>query len=76
MFRPPLKTEKWLNRTAKLETIGHRFWPVFSGVKILVATKRTVPLTPVTQRWLAGQIFPKKSLVTKPATREEINGSS
>ena len=76
MFRPPLKTEKWLNRTAKLETLGHRFWPVFSGVKILVATKRTVPLTPVTQRWRARQIFPKKGLVTKPATREEINGSS
>lgn len=73
MFRPPLKTEKWLSKVTKLETIGHRFWPVFSGVKILVATKRTVPLTPIAQRWRPSQIFPKKSLVTKPATREEIN---
>jgi len=76
MFRPPLKKEKWLNRTLKLETKGQRFWPVFSGVKVLVATKRTVPLTPVIQRWRAGQIFPNTGLATKPATREKINGPS
>lgn len=76
MFRPPLQSEKWLNRMTKFDTIGPRFWPFLSGVQVLVATKRTVPLTPVTQRWRAGQIFPKRSLTTKPATREKINGSS
>ncbi|MBT3505439.1 MAG: methyltransferase domain-containing protein [Piscirickettsiaceae bacterium] len=76
MFRPPVKSEKWLQRAVKFDTLGHRFWPIFSGVKVLVATKRTVPLTPVAQRWRPGQIFPKKSLVTKPATRDKINGPS
>jgi len=75
MFRPPFRSEKWLNRTFKLESCGHRFWPIFSGVTVLVATKRTVPLTPVAQRWHTAQLFPKKRLITKPATREKINGS-
>ena len=75
MFRPPLKSEKWLNKTVKLESYGRRFWRAFAGVTILVATKRTIPLTPVTGRWHAGKWFPKKSLVGKPATREKIDGS-
>ncbi len=75
MFRPPFKSEKWLDRTAKLETWGHRFWPVLSGVTILVASKRTVPLTPVAQRWHAGQLFPKRQLASKSVTREKVNGS-
>lgn len=76
MFRPPLKTEKWLNRTRCLETAGQRFWPALSGLKVLVATKRTIPLTPATQRWRTRQLFPNKGLVTKPATREKTHGSS
>jgi len=74
MFRPPLNSQKWLSRTAKLESFGHRFWPIFSGVTILVATKRTVPLTPVAERWHARQLFPQKHSVPKPVTREKING--
>lgn len=76
MFRLPIKNEKWLTRTAILDNIGQRLWPIFSGVKVIVASKRTVPLTPLPQRWRAVQIFPKKGLVTKPATREKINGPS
>ncbi len=73
VFRPPLNSEKWFRRTQKLETLGQRFWPFFSGVNILVATKRTIPLTPVTQRWQTRQFFPTGRLVTKPVAREKIH---
>lgn len=74
VFSPPFKTEKWLSRTGRLESWGRRFWPVFSGVNILVASKRTIPLTPVIERWRAKQFLPKVRLVTKPATREKAHG--
>lgn len=74
VFRPPFKSEKWLNRTHRMETWGRKFWPIFSGVNILVASKRTIPLTPVAESWRSRQFFPKVRLLTKPATREKING--
>jgi len=76
MYRPPIQTEKWLSRTEKLEKIGRRFGPMFGGVTIMIASKRTVPLTPVAQRWRRAPLFTKKRLVTKPATREKMNGPS
>lgn len=74
VFRPPFRSEKWLHRTRRMETWGQRFWPIFSGVNILIATKRTIPLNPVTERWRAKQFLPKVRLVTKPATREKSHG--
>ncbi len=76
MFRPPIANEKWLKRTSKLDSWGQRFWPIFSGVTVIVATKRTIPLTPVEQRWKTKQFFPIGKLVTKPVTRENIDGTS
>jgi len=55
---------------------GQRLWPIFSGVTVIVATKRTIPLTPVEQRWKTNQFFPTGRLVTKPVTRENIDGTS
>jgi SAM-dependent methyltransferase len=76
MFRPPFSNEKWLKRMSKLDVWGQRLWPVFSGVTVIVATKRTIPLTPVAERWKAKQFFPTGRLITKPVTREKIDGRS
>ncbi|MFW5450588.1 MAG: class I SAM-dependent methyltransferase [Methylophagaceae bacterium] len=73
MFRPPLSSERWLARIAPMERWGKRLWPVLSGCTILVATKRSIPLTPITKRWQAKQLFPSGSFVKKPVTREKIN---
>ena len=68
LFRPPVQSEKWLQRFNFLERWGKRLWPLFSGVTILVATKRTIPLTPVTMPWKAKQLFPSR-LAQHPVSR-------
>ena len=73
MFRPPIRSDKWLGRLSWMERWGKRLWPIFSGATILVATKRTIPLTPIPLRWRARQLFPAGQLVNKPVTREKIN---
>ncbi|RLB64099.1 MAG: methylase [Deltaproteobacteria bacterium] len=73
MFRPPIRSDKWLKRLLWSERWGKRLWPIFAGVTILVATKRTIPLTPIPMRWRARQLFPAGQLVNKPVTREKIN---
>lgn len=39
-FRPPYKSARWLERSAWMEGIGERWWPVFGAVYFLVAVKR------------------------------------
>lgn len=69
IFQPPFRNEKWFNKCSFLSRWGRRLWPFFSGVTIVVATKRTIPLTPVAKRWKPKKILPTGSLITKPATR-------
>jgi SAM-dependent methyltransferase len=73
VFHPPIHSERWLSGTSKLERIGKRLWPIFSGVTILVATKRTIPLTPITMYEHVKHLFPTGRLVSKPAAREKKN---
>jgi SAM-dependent methyltransferase len=39
-FRPPANSQRWLERTAWMEGVGQRWWPVFGAVYFLVAVKR------------------------------------
>ncbi len=39
-WRPPVTTEKWLERFAWMDRVGDRWWPVLGGVYFLVAVKR------------------------------------
>ncbi len=39
-YRPPLATERWLERFAWMEPAGDRWWPVLGAVYFLVAVKR------------------------------------
>lgn len=39
-YRPPLRTQSWLDRWEWVETAGARWWPVFGGMYLMVATKR------------------------------------
>ncbi len=39
-WRPPLRSQRWIDRTAWLEPIGERAWPVFGAAYIVVAVKR------------------------------------
>lgn len=72
LFRPPMRNTKGFDKLALLEQWGERFWPIFSGVNIIVATKRTIPLTPVTMAWRAKQLFPRP-LTQRPVSRGHMN---
>ena len=39
-FRPPYRSASWLERSAWMEGVGERWWPVFGAVYFLVAVKR------------------------------------
>jgi len=39
-FRPPYASARWLERSAWMEGVGERWWPVFGAVYFLVAVKR------------------------------------
>jgi SAM-dependent methyltransferase len=39
-FRPPYSSARWLERSAWMEGVGERWWPVFGAVYFLVAVKR------------------------------------
>jgi SAM-dependent methyltransferase len=39
-WRPPVTTEKWLERFAWMDRVGDRWWPVLGGVYFLMAVKR------------------------------------
>jgi len=39
-WRPPLKSDLWLDRFAWMDRVGDRWWPVLGSVYFLVAVKR------------------------------------
>jgi SAM-dependent methyltransferase len=39
-WRPPVNTEKWLERYAWMDRLGDRWWPVLGAVYFVVAVKR------------------------------------
>ncbi len=39
-WRPPLRSEQWLQRYAWMDGLGDRWWPVLGAVYLLVAVKR------------------------------------
>ena len=39
-WRPPVTSERWLERTAWMDPVGDRWWPVFGSVYFMVAVKR------------------------------------
>ena len=39
-WRPPFSTQAWLDRSAWMDRVGERWWPVFGAVYFLVAVKR------------------------------------
>ncbi|MGI4812408.1 MAG: class I SAM-dependent methyltransferase [Janthinobacterium lividum] len=59
-YRPPLATDKWLNRWAFLEPAGDRWWPIFGAIYIVTAIKRVHGMR------LVGPIRAKK-LASSPA---------
>jgi hypothetical protein len=39
-WRPPLSSERWLQRFAWMDRVGDRWWPVLGAVYVICAVKR------------------------------------
>lgn len=50
-WRPPCRTQLWLERTRFLEGAGDRWWPICGAVYLLSATKRVRGMRLVGPRW-------------------------
>jgi len=69
LFRPPIKSKKWFNKFQFMEQWGQRIWRPFSAVKIIIAQKQTMPLTPIHQQaWHSKNLF-SGTVIPRPATR-------
>ncbi|OUR65596.1 methylase [Methylophaga sp. 42_25_T18] len=69
LFCPPINNNTWLTRLVVMDKWGKHWWSLFGGATIVVATKRTIPLTPINSRWRYKQLFPSGRFVKKPVTR-------
>lgn len=74
LFRPPFRHPRWWQGCRFMERWGRRLWPWFGGISVMVAAKRTLPLTPVRESWRKRRLFPTPGLVNKPLTREKTHG--
>jgi SAM-dependent methyltransferase len=50
VFRPYLKQQKYVNKLFFLEVLGRVCWTSFGAVNMVVAKKRTAPLTPIKRK--------------------------
>lgn len=52
-YRPPCRTQRWLDRTAFLEGAGDRWWPICGAVYLVAAVKRVRGMRLVGRVWRA-----------------------
>lgn len=50
-WRPSLRSEKWLDRFAWMDTIGQRSWPIFGAAYFIVAVKRVRGIRLIGPAW-------------------------
>src|SRR5687768_120095 len=60
-WRPATTSEKWLERTAWMDRLGERWWPIFGAVYFIVAVKRVRGAKLIGPAWKTA-----KSIATAP----------
>jgi hypothetical protein len=65
-WRPPFRTQRWLERGGWMESLGERWWPVLGAVYVLVAVKRVrgVRLVGLARRQASGKNAAAPAVVT------------
>ena len=73
-WTPALGSERWMRRLDWMDTLGERWWPIFGGVYLLMATKRVPGGRLIDgRRW---RTVRSPAATTAPAARTEtFNGS-
>jgi SAM-dependent methyltransferase len=60
-YRPAVRSDKWLQRTAWMDRAGARWWPILGAVYFVVAVKRVQGMRLLGPSWK-----PRRSLATAP----------
>lgn len=69
-YRPPLRSQPWLDRLDWMERAGSRWWPVFGCVYFVVAVKRVRGMTLTGKAWKRRRLpAGKAALVTRRSGR-------
>jgi len=78
-YRPAVISQPWLDRTAWLDPVGGRWWPILGGVYFVVAVKRVRGMTLIRRAWktspkLAGApvSIANRSHLAGTSTRENL----
>ena len=50
-YRPPCRTQRWLDRTAFLERLGDRWWPICGAIYMVCAVKRVRGMRLIGPAW-------------------------
>jgi hypothetical protein len=58
LYKPAIKSEKWLSKFKWLELAGNRWWPIFGDCYYLVAVKRVRGMRLMGPGWKTAPIKP------------------
>ena len=56
-YRPAMSKPAWLERTAWMDALGGRWWPIFGGVYFVVAVKRVRGMRLISPAWKPSSIM-------------------
>ncbi|KMQ80764.1 FIG005121: SAM-dependent methyltransferase [Candidatus Burkholderia pumila] len=73
-YRPPLLTDKWLQRYHFMEPVGDRWWPIFGAAYMITAVKRVRGMRLIGPRKLKKPtLAPGLAPVAAPRNRNKID---
>jgi len=62
-YRPAVRSDRWLQRTAWMDPVGARWWPIFGAVHFVVAVKRVRGMRLLGPAWK-----PRRAAATAPVS--------
>jgi len=75
-WRPPCRTQLWLDRTRFMERAGDRWWPICGAVYLLSAVKRVRAMRLIGKAWRPARAKGSLALPTTQRSRWPPGGSS
>lgn len=65
-YRPPFETQKWLEKTLFLETLGKLIWPYPGGVYLVIARHKVAGITAIRPHLKLKEVITGNSCVHQP----------